>query len=198
MLQSPSVVLVEVSSLIVAHLLTVLVCWAVITRVGKRKLFETIGWKWAGPTPVVKVLFVAGIVALMFALEIFFNITLPQTHETDFAKLLKTSQAVRELIAFMAVFSAPLVEEGVYRGVVYSGLRRAAGMWPAVIIVTVLFAGVHVPQYWGAWGGLAGILALSFTLTIIRAKTKSILPCFVVHTLFNAIGAFFILLGHGG
>ena len=53
-------------------------------------------------------------------------------------------------VAFLAVFTAPFVEEVIYRGILYSALQRTTGTVLAVVIVTLLFAAVHVPQYWGS------------------------------------------------
>jgi membrane protease YdiL (CAAX protease family) len=89
----------------------------------------------------------------------------------------------------LAVLTAPWVEEFVYRGVLFSALISRAGVRWTVIIVTALFALVHFPQYWGAWSALAGITVLSLTLTIVRAKMKSIFPCIAIHFLFNVVGS---------
>jgi hypothetical protein len=107
--------------------------------------------------------------------------------------MLKASNAVRYVVAFLAVFTAPLAEELVYRSLLYSPLKRALGTIGAVAIATYLFAMVHVLQYWGAWGSLTCLLILSLFLTMIRAATKSLLPCVAIHTLFNTIGAIGIL-----
>ena len=43
-------------------------------------------------------------------------------------------------IAFIATFTAPFVEEVVYRGVVYSAFQRAMGVPAAFLVTTFLFA----------------------------------------------------------
>jgi membrane protease YdiL (CAAX protease family) len=119
---------------------------------------------------------------------------LPQSEENSFTELLKSSQRVRIAIAVLATFTAPLVEETVYRGVLFAAFRRRLGVIATVVTVTLLFAGVHVLQYWGAWVSIAGLTLLSLVLTLVRARTKSILPCVVVHTLNNAFFSVLILL----
>src|SRR5262249_38674903 len=192
----PKVALIVVVSTVVAHLITLAIIWAVITALGRRSALKVPEWKWVGPNPLTKFVFVVVVVLLMFAVEVSVGILLPQSKETAFDRLVKNAGNVRFLIAFLAVFTAPLVEEWVYRGVLYGGLRRVAGMWPSVLIVSLLFAGVHFPQYWGAWAGLISISVLSVTLTIIRAVTRSLLPCIAVHVLFNAISSLAILSRH--
>src|SRR5262249_39622181 len=113
---------------------------------------------------------------------------------TDFEKILKLGYSVRVMIAVLAVVTAPLVEEIVYRGVLYYGIERAGGPTAAVVIVTFLFALVHVPQYWGSVATIAAILSLSFVLTMLRAWTGKLLPCVATHLVFNAIQAGMLLL----
>jgi len=59
--------------------------------------------------------------------------------------------------------------------------------------VTLLFVGVHVPQYWGAWASIAGLLLLSVVLTIVRATSKTLLPCIVIHFINNAVASLIIV-----
>jgi membrane protease YdiL (CAAX protease family) len=196
LLAQPGVTLIGILSSLAAHLVTLAIIWAVVTGFGRRSFWKAPEWRWSGLSWIEKPLFVVGVVVLMFALDVLLGRLLPESKETLFDRLLKTSANVRVVIALLAVFTAPLVEEWVYRGVLYAGLRRIAGVWPSVLVVAVLFAGVHFPQYWGAWAGLIGISILSLTLTIIRARTKSILPCVAVHVVFNAIGSVVFLSQH--
>ncbi|MEW6128265.1 MAG: CPBP family intramembrane glutamic endopeptidase [Acidobacteriota bacterium] len=194
-LLSEGSILIQMAMNIIAHLATIAICWAVATSLGKRSFAESIGWDWRGPTALYKVALVVGISIV----SIFIVSTLPRiihdSQSTPFAEMLKTSQTVRYSVAFLAVFTAPITEELVYRGLVYSPLKRAIGMVGAIITATMLFALVHVPQYWGAWGSLTGLLLLSLMLTVVRAKTKSIFPSVWIHALFNSIGAIGIILG---
>lgn len=195
-LMRPTSILIQIIFTILGHVLTIAMCWAVATGLGKRSLKESIGWNWDEPSMMKKV----GIVILTVVASIaLFQVTplfLPDSKKTPFSDMLQASQSVRYVVAFLAVFTAPLVEEFVYRGLLYSPLKRALGTVGAVSIATILFALVHVPQYWGAWASLVGLLLLSLGLTVVRATTKSILPCVAIHTVFNAIGAIGILLGH--
>lgn len=192
---TPSILLVQIVSTMFAHIVTIGVCWAVATRFGKRSFADAIGWQWDGPNTLQKVGIIVGITVLAVLVVGTLPRIIPDSKTTPFAEMLKASQAVRIVVAFLAVFTAPAVEEFVYRGMLYSPLKRAIGMMGAITTATLLFALVHVPQYWGAWGSLTGLLILSLALTVIRAKSKSIFPCVAVHTLFNMVGALGILLG---
>lgn len=192
-LKSPNLLLLQVLSTIVAHALTLVICWAVVTRLGKRPFWESLGWSWAGHSVWYWVAFSACVIVALVTVDQGLVKILPQNEQNSFSELIKSSQRVRVAIAFLATFSAPIVEEAVYRGVLFAAFRRH-GLVPAVVLITLLFAGVHVPQYWGAWVSVAGLMMLSFVLTLIRARTKSILPCVIVHTLNNAFFSVLILL----
>jgi membrane protease YdiL (CAAX protease family) len=193
-LKSPNLLLLQVLSTILAHAITIAVCWAVVTRVGTRPFWESLGWSWAGRSVWYWVVFSACIIVGLIIVDQALVRILPQSEENSFAELIKSSQRVRIAIAVLATFTAPIVEETVYRGVLFASVRRHLGLIATVVLITLLFAGVHVLQYWGAWVSVAGLTLLSLALTVIRARTKSILPCVVVHTLNNAFFSVLILL----
>ena len=64
----------------------------------------------------------------------------------------------------------------------------------AIVIVTFLFALVHVPQYWGSPTTIILLTLLSLILTLVRAQTGNLLPCVVLHTLFNAVQSALLIL----
>lgn len=196
-LKSPNLLLVQVLSTIVAHGITLAICWAVVTKLGKRPFWASLGWGWAGHSFWYWVVFSACVIVGLLLVTQLLSRFLPQSEENSFAELLKSSQQVRIAIAALATFTAPLVEETVYRGILFSSLRRTLGVNATVLLVTVMFAGVHVLQYLGAWVSVAGLTLLSLLLTAIRARTKSILPCVLIHTLNNAFFSIIILLNKG-
>ena len=193
-LKSPNLLLVQVLSTIVAHAITIAICWAVVTQLGKRQFWASLGWNWAGHSLWYWVAFSACVIIALLLVSQLLSRFLPQSEENSFTELLKSSKQVRIAIAVLATFTAPLVEETVYRGILYSGLRRNLGWTATVVLVTLMFAGVHVLQYLGAWVSIAGLTLLSLALTVIRARTKSILPCVAIHTLNNAFFSVLILL----
>ena len=193
-LKSPTLLLIQVLSTIVAHALTIVICWAVVSRLGKRPFWGSLGWSWAGHGVLYWVVFSACVIIALVTVDQGLVKILPQNEDNSFSELLKSSQGVRIAIACLATFTAPIVEETVYRGVLFASFRRQLGLIATVVIITLLFAGVHVLQYWGAWVSVAGLTMLSLVLTMIRARTKSILPCVAVHTLNNAFFSVLILL----
>ena len=68
----------------------------------------------------------------------------------------------------------------------------------AVAFVTLLFTLVHVPQYslngHPDMAAIVTLLLLSLTLTLIRAGTGNLLPCIVLHTIFNGVQSVLLIL----
>jgi membrane protease YdiL (CAAX protease family) len=89
---------------------------------------------------------------------------------------------------------APLVEEIVYRGVIYSAFERIGGKATAITAATLIFALVHVPQYWGSVAAITVIVSLSLVLTLLRAWTGSLLPCVATHLVYNGVQAVILLV----
>jgi membrane protease YdiL (CAAX protease family) len=121
-----------------------------------------------------------------------------RSKENDFQQMLQSSRAAVYLVAFFATFTAPLVEEVVYRGVLYSAFQRRLGQDFRRVLVTVLFAAVHVPQYSKNfdpdYGTIFTLLIVSLILTLIRVRAKSLLPCIVLHTIFNGAQSVLLIL----
>ena len=114
--------------------------------------------------------------------------------KTQLDLLVESSIPARWATAFVAVFTAPLVEELIYRGVLYSAVERTLGTAVAVISVSLLFAGVHVFQYINNVAVITVITLLSITLTLVRAYSGKVLPSFVIHLIFNGVQSIIIAL----
>ena len=114
--------------------------------------------------------------------------------ETSIDQISHSSAASRYMLEILAGVTAPFVEELVYRGILYSALQKVAGIVWAVIIVSTLFALVHVLEYYNNVGVILVISLLSVCLTLLRAYTGRLLPCFIVHLVFNGIQAVIILI----
>jgi membrane protease YdiL (CAAX protease family) len=186
-------ILVSVVSNLPAHILTLLLCWLVVTSGGKRPFLQTLGWGWV---PEFKWVHAVALAFLMMGVGLVSEKLLPH-RETDLERLLKLGYSVRVLIAILAVGTAPLVEEVVYRGVLYAGIERDWGKTVGIVAATFLFALVHVPQYWGSVAAITAILSLSFALTLVRAWTGKLLPCVATHFVYNGIQAVALLFSPG-
>ena len=178
----PTVILISILAIIPAHFLTLLVAWAVITKLNKFSFREMLGWRWGGFNIWNCILILVGI----FAVAAITSYFVPE-QDNDLLKILRSSRTAVFVIAFIATFTAPLVEEVVYRGVLYSALQKNFGVPIGVFLVTILFAAVHVYQYYPSYSTIFLICLLSLILTLVRVATKNLLPCIVLHTLFNGL-----------
>jgi membrane protease YdiL (CAAX protease family) len=183
-------VLLQVIAVIPAHLLTLGLAWAVVTNLGKRPFWQTLGWRWnrgfgfwTSAGIALTLLVFGGLLTKYYGGE-----------PTDIDQIINSSTASRFVLAFLATATAPLVEELIYRGILYSALQRAIGVAWTVAGVTFLFAAVHVAQYYNNISVIAAIGVLSLTLTLVRAYTKSLLPCFIIHLVFNGLQSLYIIL----
>jgi membrane protease YdiL (CAAX protease family) len=179
----PNFLFLSILGVIPAHLLTFGIAWIVVTNWGRHPFWLTLGFTWPksfGPWKCVGLsLLLLGVGALVTN---FFG-----GSKTQMDLLIESSYRTRVATAFLAAATGPFVEELVYRGVLYSALRRAVGVASAVALVSIMFAGVHVYQYYNNIAVIAVITLLSVTLTVVRAVTGKLLPSFMIHLIFNGI-----------
>jgi membrane protease YdiL (CAAX protease family) len=96
------------------------------------------------------------------------------------------------------VLTAPLVEEIVFRGVLYSALLKKTGenlrgKAYAVAGTSALFLVIHIRVYQSPegvphMGRLAGIAVAGIGFTLMRAYSRRLLPSYVMHLVFNIFG----------
>ncbi|MGH9360187.1 MAG: lysostaphin resistance A-like protein [Candidatus Acidiferrales bacterium] len=106
-----------------------------------------------------------------------------------------SSPASAYAIAAFAVLIAPFMEEIIFRGVLFAVFESRIGLRSAVVITAVLFAGLHVPEYWGAWEHVVLIFLVGLIFSLARGLTGSVTPGFVLHVTYNAclmIGLFVV------
>lgn len=189
LLNDKTFILILVAGFLPAHVLTLLLAWAIASRLGKFSPLQTLGFNWPRNFGLWKSTAVA-IVLFLLAMLI---ISKFGGQDTDLERILRSSRAAALITAFVAAGTAPLVEEVIYRGLLYSALQRVAGAVAAVAIVTLTFAGLHVLQYWPNAGAIAAISLLSLILTVVRARTGRLLPCYIIHLVFNGIQSVIIV-----
>ena len=209
----PTAIFLQILSVIPAHVLTLVLAWLVVTGFKKYSFRQTLGWNWGG----FKIWHAFVITFIFYGIIYLFAVALGR-QETEFDRMVQSSRATLYLVALFATFTAPLVEEVIYRGILFSALQNPRNIiFPnisplrrfqefyarhstifAVLLVTFLFAIVHIPQYSSnqtpEYATIAPLLMLSLTLTLIRVKTKNLLPCIVLHTVFNGLQAILLVL----
>ena len=181
-------VLIQMLAILPAHLLTIAVAWLIITR-RKFDFREMVGWETGGFRWWHHLI----ILGLFFAVAAVVGSFFPE-QDNELLRILRSSRAAVFAVAFVATFTAPFVEEVIYRGILYSAFQRTFGTAAGFILVTLLFALVHVPQYWPSYSTIFLLTLLSVILTSVRLFSKNLWPCIVLHTIFNGLQSFFLII----
>lgn len=83
---------------------------------------------------------------------------------------------------------APLCEESLFRGFLYSSLRRRFGVGVSLLVSASLFAAAHLDP-----GAVTPLLCLGLVFGFVFERTKSLVPCMIAHGLWNS-GSFTVML----
>ncbi len=180
--KDPTAVLIQAVAILPAHLITLAVAWYIVTSNRKFPFLETLGWRSGGVRWWHYVAILAAFLGVMLIVSAF----VPE-QDNELLRMIRSSKAVLYTIAILSVLTAPLIEEVVYRGVLYSAFQRSVGQAAAVALVTILFALVHVPQYWPSFSTIFLLTLLSLILTLLRVYSGNLLPSVILHTVFNAL-----------
>jgi len=100
-----------------------------------------------------------------------------------------TSPGARILLFVLICVIAPILEEMIFRGFVYPGLRRRMPVTSAVLASALLFALMH-----NNLDALFTISVIGITLAVLYERTRSLVPCIVCHALNNTLVFFLLLL----
>ena len=185
----------SVAGILPTHLLTFVMVWVLVSYAGRRPFWKNIDFDWPPNSSHAMTTLLSVVIAIVLFSLAFVITLLYGERKTDLDLMIESSIYTRFATAFVAVVTAPLVEELIYRGLIYKALEKAAGVAIAVVIVSLLFAGVHVFQYRNNLAVIAVITLLSITLTVARAVSGKVLPAFIIHLVFNGIQSVLIVLG---
>jgi uncharacterized protein len=160
-----------------------------------RPVLRTLYWI-RGPGLTVGRMIAAG--ALLAVTVLLVSSFLPTPSDTPLEKLLTTTSALGLFVVFGIAF-APLLEEIIFRGFLFTGLADVYGSKIAVPVTAILFAALHVSQLRGNLPAVAIIFLVGYVLTVVRQRSGSLIPSVIMHTAYNAmifgISALFTVLG---
>lgn len=80
---------------------------------------------------------------------------------------------------------APIAEEILFRGLLFTSLRKWRGPWPAAIVTGLVFGLVHGTS--APFEDLLPLAFLGFSLCVLYRLTGSLYPCIAAHAVNNAI-----------
>lgn len=91
------------------------------------------------------------------------------------------------LYFFVIVILGPIVEESIYRGMLYSPYRKKYGPIKAIIITSLFFSIIHLKV------GFGFVFIYGIVYGALYERTESIVPPIVAHGLSNLIGTLSVL-----
>lgn len=116
-----------------------------------------------------------------------------QSQDLGFSSVIGPTQLLLTFLSLVVL--PPIVEEVVFRGFIFSGMRgRMRFIWSA-LFTSVLFAVAHLQFGNGEpllWIAAIDTFTLSMVMCWVRDKTGSILPTIGIHAIKNGL-AFFVL-----
>lgn len=100
-----------------------------------------------------------------------------QAYQTE-SGMLTTEKPLLDFVA--VVFLAPLVEEILFRGVIYDAFCKMVPAGAAVVCQGLLFGSIHGSMIWMIYAAFMGCV-----LGYVRKHTGSVRPCVLMHMAFN-------------
>lgn len=88
-------------------------------------------------------------------------------------------------VATLGVLVAPICEEFVFRGVLYSGVAKSWGKAAGAVVTTLLFTLAHAPEAKAYLPALIGVACFGAVAVYARERTGSLAASVAVHTGYN-------------
>lgn len=165
--------------------------WFIRARKGS---LRSIGWRWPRWTDPVYTLagflvyIVAYVVVLHTATTLVPSINVDQKQDLGFSG---PSGTLALTLTFLSlVVMPPIVEETVFRGFIFTGLRGKLKPVMAALLTSAIFASAHLQFGSGQpllWVAALDTFTLSLVLCYLREKTDSLWPGILLHALKNFI-----------
>ena len=125
----------------------------------------------------------SAILTALFSVFSWFNLT--ETQPLLYSTLISPSGKI--LAALALVVAGPILEEVIYRGLIYGKLRKNHSLITSILTVSILFGFLH-----RQWNVGVDVFALSVVACLMRETTGTIYAGIILHILKNAI-AFYML-----
>lgn len=117
------------------------------------------------------------------AIFLAFSLTLLPSGESHMTRLLQSSAGIMAVLTLAVL--APLTEELLLRGVVYTSIERTLGPISAVVISSAIFSLLHLGQHLGhLWPWLV-VTCVGVALSLVRYWSGSCLASAVSHMTYN-------------
>ena len=113
------------------------------------------------------------------------SLLVPPPEELPFDRLF-SSRAAAWLIIAASLLVAPLVEELIFRGYIYTVLEGVWGMPAAVLASGLLFGAIHFPQLHPGYFQMGLLCVVGIVFSWARARTGTLFASVLLHFGYNA------------
>jgi hypothetical protein len=132
----------------------------------------------------------AGLVVLLLVVFIVISVVWSEATNPSREKLLEQlgsneGTLLLALSAGLTCVVAPICEEFLFRGYIFTALRNWHGTLPAALVTGLIFGGVHVGSAPAL--DLVPLAALGFGLCLLYRFSGSLYPCMAAHALNNSL-----------
>jgi len=166
----------------VFHALVFAICYLFIAVNYRLPFWTTLKWQRPSARLLWRFLPAGVLLALVIQLA---PALLPDRDDFPLTRLF-TSPLAGYAIAAFAVLIAPFMEELIFRGILFLFFENLVGPRFAILGTAVLFASLHVPEYWGAWNHVLLILFVGLVFSLARGLTGALAPSVLLHVAYNA------------
>lgn len=131
---------------------------------------------------VLKIYGLTWIINIMYSVTLFEKGITPSTTDV-YTRLLGSTTALSFILnLILAGILAPLLEETLFRGVIFGGLQTYFGKWTSAVLSAAFFSVLHLQAY-----GFIPRFVLGLMLAYLYDKYKSIYPSVALHSLNNIV-----------
>lgn len=148
-----------------------------------------------GKALIVFLVYLFSTAILMNLLDSTTTIDFNQKQQIGFDEIANRNDLILAFISL--VILAPVAEEILMRGFLFSGLRNKIKFLPSALVVSILFGVLHLQIGTGApplWSAAIDTFILSMFLVYLREKTGSVWAGVIVHALKNLLAFIFLFV----
>lgn len=171
--------------LLIAAAILLLILIVFFRARGKRLMQET----WLAPVRVSS-LWPVALAGVSLAIVICYGISWipwPESMMQSYEELYAVSNDDSILCLFTTVLIAPIIEELIFRGLVFTRFCRAMPAPAALILASTIFGAMHGTLLWASYGFIGGI-----AMTLVYMKYRSLYASMLMHCVFNLVGGYLI------
>jgi len=147
----------------------------------RQPFWPTLRWRRLEPGKILGCLVGGALLTVAIAL---LPPLLPDASQFPLQNLFNSRAAAYAIGAF-AILVAPFVEEMIFRGILFAIFESQVGLRFAILITAILFGGLHVPEYWGAWNHMLLIFLVGLVFSLARGMSGSLAPSVFLHVGYN-------------